>query len=160
MQQSCRRRRRHACSAAAAARPCLRELFCPCCAACRDYLTGFHKRKVARRKEALKKLEKRQREQRLEERAEVGQGRGGKRKKARLPCRHVAVSMAHAGPGRRPLRPYALRMLPQLALVACDTATDPTSPPPPPTPPHPSFPAAPASNEGGDEAAGGQPQRL
>lgn len=44
---------------------------CLCDCDCRDYLTGFHKRKVARRKEALKKLEKRQREQRLEERAEV-----------------------------------------------------------------------------------------
>lgn len=38
----------------------------------REYLTGFHKRKVARRKEALKHLEARQRVQRLEERAEVG----------------------------------------------------------------------------------------
>lgn len=38
---------------------------------CREYITGFRKRKQARRKEALGKLEKRQRQQRLDERAEV-----------------------------------------------------------------------------------------
>ena len=38
---------------------------------CRDYVTGFRKRKQQRRKEAVKSLEKLQREQRLEERAEV-----------------------------------------------------------------------------------------
>ena len=38
---------------------------------CRDFVTGFRKRKQQRRKEALKSLEKLQRESRLEERAEV-----------------------------------------------------------------------------------------
>lgn len=55
----------------------------------REYLTGFHKRKVQRRKEALKKLERRQREQRLEERAEVGRGcvAGGANRLHRDSCR-------------------------------------------------------------------------
>lgn len=37
----------------------------------KEYITGFRKRKQQRRKEALSVLEKRQRQQRLEERAEV-----------------------------------------------------------------------------------------
>jgi len=37
----------------------------------RDYVTGFRKRKQKRRKEALKSLERIQRDQKLEERAEV-----------------------------------------------------------------------------------------
>lgn len=41
----------------------------------KEYITGFRKRKQQRRKEALSALEKRQRQQRLEERAEVkGEG--------------------------------------------------------------------------------------
>jgi hypothetical protein len=38
---------------------------------CREYITGFRKRKQARRKDALSNLEKKQRQQRIEERAEV-----------------------------------------------------------------------------------------
>ena len=45
---------------------------CHCLDVCRDYLTGFRKRKQQRRKEALSKLEKQAKQQRLEERAEVG----------------------------------------------------------------------------------------
>ena len=37
----------------------------------REYITGFRKRKQARRKDALSNLEKKQRQQRIEERAEV-----------------------------------------------------------------------------------------
>jgi hypothetical protein len=40
-------------------------------AARREYITGFRKRKQARRKEALTKLEKRERQQRIDDRAEV-----------------------------------------------------------------------------------------
>ena len=53
--------------------PCV--YFCRSCflqSGCREYVTGFRKRKQQRRKDALKKLENRQRQQRLEERAEVG----------------------------------------------------------------------------------------
>lgn len=42
----------------------------------REYLTGFRKRKQQRRKEAFKKLEKQQKRQRLEERAEVSEAGG------------------------------------------------------------------------------------
>ena len=38
---------------------------------CREFITGFRKRKQQRRKEALGNLEKKQRQQRIEERAEV-----------------------------------------------------------------------------------------
>ena len=40
----------------------------------KEYITGSRKRKQQRRKEALSALEKRQRQQRLEERAEVKMG--------------------------------------------------------------------------------------
>ena len=43
----------------------------PSCALGRDYLTGFRKRKQQRRKDALKSLEMRQKQQRVEERAQV-----------------------------------------------------------------------------------------
>lgn len=39
----------------------------------REFVTGFRKRKQQRRKEAIKSLEKLQRENVLEERAEVGE---------------------------------------------------------------------------------------
>ena len=47
------------------------EWYMCCVNMCRDYVTGFRKRKQQRRKEAIKSLEKLQRESRLEERAEV-----------------------------------------------------------------------------------------
>ncbi len=105
--------------------------------ACRDYLTGFHKRKVARRKEALKKLEKRQREQRLEERAEVREGGGGGgggggrgAGTAGLGCDHP-----HRAPGGK--RPGSICSAPAFgmpqrpALAVCTTAVCPPHPPRP-----------------------------